>query len=244
MQIQARRSLVAALVALLVLLIAHWFDAGVLVDARNGFSYTYDPVALVDLTAIAHILTAAGVVAIALAGWRSRSLAVGIGYAVVGGFLVFLPPLIWLVAVSVNGACPVAPQPIADTLWSWDSTLETGRTGAVFILAAAMFLTGVAVSWSVLQGRHDAAAAVEPVIGLHDLNPGFARAEASPAWAPSPIHLPSEPETDRNLGEFPADSEDDRHAGVGLVETDEDVTLEPLRSDGIAMMPHHPSDKP
>jgi hypothetical protein len=55
--------------------------------------------------------------------------------------------------------------------------------------------------------------------------------------------LPSEPEADGSLGEFPADSEDDWHAGVGLVETDEDVTLEPLRSDGIAIVPHHPSDK-
>jgi hypothetical protein len=243
MQIRARRSLVAALVALLVLLIAHWFDAGVLVDARNGFSYSYDPVPLVDLTAIAHIVTAAGVVAIALAGWRSRSLAVGIGYAVVGGFLVFLPPLIWSVAVSVNGASPVAPQPIANALWSWDSTLETGRIGAVFTLAAAMLLTGVAVIWSVLQGRHDAAAAVEPVIALPDFIPGFGRAEASPAWAPSPIDLPSEPEAYGDLGEFPADSEQDWHAGVGLVETEEDVTLEPLRSDGIAIVPHHPSDK-
>jgi hypothetical protein len=243
MQIQARRSLVAALVALLVLLSAHWFDAGVLVDVRNGFSYTYDPVPLVDLTAIAHIVTAAGVLAIALAGWRSRSLAVGIAYAVVGGFLVFLPPLIWSVAVSVNGTPPVAPQPVANTLWSWDSMLETGRTGAVFTLAAAMFLTGVAVIWSVLQGRHDAAAAVEPVIGLHDLSPRFGPAEASPASAPSPIHLPSEPEADRNLGEFPADSEDDRHVGAGLVETKEDVTLEPLGSVGIAIVPRHPSDK-
>lgn len=243
MQIRARRSLVAAVVALLVLLIAHWFDAGVLVDARNGFSYSYDPVPLVDLTAIAHIVTAAGVVAIALAGWRSRSLAVGIGYAVVGGFLVFLPPLIWSVAVSVNGASPVAPQPIANALWSWDSTLETGRIGAVFTLAAAMLLTGVAVIWSVLQGRHDAAGAVEPVLGLHDPTPRSARSEAGPALGPSPTDLPTEPEADRKFGGLPADSEDDWHAGVGLVETEEDVSLEPLRSDGIAIAPHHSSDK-
>jgi hypothetical protein len=164
MQIQVRRSLVAALVAPLVLLIAHWFDAGVLVDARNRFSYSYDPVPLVDLTAIAHIVTAAGVVAIALAGWRSRSLAVGIGYAVVGGFLVFLPPLIWSVAVSVNGAPAVAPQPIANALWSWDYTLEMGRTGAVFTLAAAMFLSGLAVIGSVLLAKGHSGNAAVPTV--------------------------------------------------------------------------------
>jgi hypothetical protein len=58
-----------------------------------------------------------------------------------------------------------------------------------------------------------------------------------------PIHWPSEPEADRNLGEFPADSEDDWHLGVGLVETEGDVTLEPIRSDGITVAPHRPSDK-
>jgi hypothetical protein len=58
-----------------------------------------------------------------------------------------------------------------------------------------------------------------------------------------PIHWPSEPEADRDLGEFPADSEDDWHVGVGLVETEDDVTLQPVRSDGIAVVPHHPSDK-
>ena len=75
------RALVAALVALLVLLAAHWFDAGVLADARVRAGHTYDYAPLAGLTAVARILTAAGVVAIALACWRSRSLVVGAGYA-------------------------------------------------------------------------------------------------------------------------------------------------------------------
>jgi hypothetical protein len=58
-----------------------------------------------------------------------------------------------------------------------------------------------------------------------------------------PIHWLSEPEADRDLGEFPADSEDDWHVGVELVETADDVTVRPVRSDGIAVAPHHPSDK-
>jgi hypothetical protein len=160
MQIQIRRSLVAALVALVVLLIAHWLDAGVVEDARIRADVTYDPRPLVDLAAIAHIVTAAGVVAIAFAGWRSRSLAVGIGYAVVGGFLVLLPPLIWSFAAFVNGAPPVVPQPVANVLWSWDTALETGVTGAVFTIAAAMFLSGLAAIGSVLLAtghRGDAA---------------------------------------------------------------------------------------
>ena len=147
------RVLVAVLVALLALLIVHWFDAAVLLDAQKQAGLTYDPGPLVDLTGLAHVVTAAGVVAIALAGWRSRSLVVGITYAVAGGFLVFLPTLAWTFASSRNGAPVVAPQPIASALWSWYLTLATGVTGAVFILAAAMFLSGLAVVGSIFLAR-------------------------------------------------------------------------------------------
>jgi hypothetical protein len=58
-----------------------------------------------------------------------------------------------------------------------------------------------------------------------------------------PIHWLSGPEADRNFGEFPADSEDDWQVGVGLVETEDDVAVQPMRSDGIAVVPHHPSNK-
>jgi len=147
-----RRGLVAALVALLALLVAHWFDAGVLADAQIRAGHTYDDAPFLDLIAVARILTAAGVVAIALAGWRSRSLVVGAGYAVVGGFLVFLPVLFWAFAVSVNGAPTAAPQPVASTLTNWEMTLAPGVTGAVYTLAAAMFLSGLALVVSGLRG--------------------------------------------------------------------------------------------
>jgi hypothetical protein len=151
MPTQQRRPLVAALVALLALVIAYWLDSGVLFDAHIRADLTYDPVPLVDLTALVHLLTAAGVVAIVVAGWRSRSMVVGIGYAAVGAFLVFLPPLIWSYASSVNGAPPVLPQWIANLLWSWDSPIEKGPTGAVYVLAAAMLLTGLGVIGSVFM---------------------------------------------------------------------------------------------
>jgi len=104
MSAQLKRSLVAGVIALAVLLIAHWFDAGVLADAQHQAARTYDAGPLLDLTGIAHVLTAAGAVALALVAWRSRSLLVGVGYVVVGGFVVFLPAIVWAFAVSVNGA--------------------------------------------------------------------------------------------------------------------------------------------
>jgi hypothetical protein len=119
MSAQLKRSLVAALIAAAVLLVAHWFDAGVLVDAQRQAGHTYDPAPLMDLMVVAHVLTAAGAVALALVAWRSRSVLVGVGYVLVGGFLVCLPAIVWAFAVSVNGAAPLAPAPIAKTLNQW-----------------------------------------------------------------------------------------------------------------------------
>ena len=160
MSAQLKRSLVAALMAPAVLLVAHWFDAGVLVDAQRQAGYTFDPAPLMDLMVVAHVLTAAGAVALALVAWRSRSVLVGVGYVLVGGFLVCLPAIVWAFAVGVNGAAPLAPAPIATTMFQWFTVLATGVTGAVFTIAGGMLLSGLAVIWSVLQDRRSAESAL------------------------------------------------------------------------------------
>ncbi len=160
MSAQLKRSLVAALMAPAVLLVAHWFDAGVLVDAQRQAGYTYDPAPLMDLMVVAHVLTAAGAVVLALVAWRSRSVLVGVGYVLVGGFLVCLPAIVWAFAVSVNGAAPLAPAPIATAMFQWFTVLATGVTGAVFTIAGGMLLSGLAVIWSVLQDRRSAESAL------------------------------------------------------------------------------------
>jgi cbb3-type cytochrome oxidase subunit 3 len=153
MNVPFGRAFVAALVALGVLFVCHWFDSTVLFDAQRRAGMTYDYGRVVDLTSIAHLLTAAGVVAIALAGWRSRSLLLGVGYALVGGYLVFLPALFWAYGIGWNGAPAAAPEPIASALNRWYTTLSMGVTGAVYTLGGAMLLTGLAVIWSVLRER-------------------------------------------------------------------------------------------
>ncbi|MGD0862640.1 MAG: hypothetical protein ABSA21_07745 [Candidatus Limnocylindrales bacterium] len=57
-----------------------------------------------------------------------------------------------------------------------------------------------------------------------------------------PIHWPSEPEAENNPGEL-ADSEDEWHVPVGPAETEDDVILEPVHSDGTVVLPLHPTDK-
>jgi len=171
MQTLLGKSLVAMLVAVLALAIAHWFDAAVLVDAQRRAGVTFEPGPLFYLTPVAHLITAAGVVALALAAWWSRSLLIGVGYAVVGGFLVLLPATVWEFATSVNGAPAPAPEPIATALGNWYFTLATGVTGSVFTLGAAMLISGLAVI-----GRALRAPRREPV--------------AEPATAPPPQSEP------------------------------------------------------
>ena len=184
MAARLRRWLVAALVALLTLLIAHWFDAGVLTDGGLRAAH---PGLLFDFGPVAHMLTAAGVVVLALTAWSSRSLLVGACYALVGGFLVLLPAMywkfdwvsyIWIMPGSfVPGSAPPAPQslaplsippqsilpqPIASTIGDWYLAVSTGVTGAVFTLAAAMLLSGLVVIGSVLLARRRGADGAPP----------------------------------------------------------------------------------
>jgi hypothetical protein len=169
MATQLRRWLVAALVALLTLLIAHWFDAGVLTDAQLRAAH---PGLLFNFAPVAHMLTAVGVVVLALTAWWSRSLLVGTCYALVGGFLVFLPALYW--AFSVKNVIstplvepgfwpqPIAAHPFASTLGDWYLAVSAGVTGAVFTLAAAMLLSGLVVIASVLRARRRGATGAPP----------------------------------------------------------------------------------
>jgi hypothetical protein len=64
----------------------------------------------------------------------------------------------------VNRAPPPAPEPIANALGNWYVSVSAGVTGAVFTLAAAMLLSGLAVIASVLQEqRHGRAASSQPI---------------------------------------------------------------------------------
>lgn len=149
--IRLGRVLVAVAVALLALLVAQWFDAGVLADAQRQGSATFQLGSVFYLMTVAHLLTAAGVVALALAAWWSRSLIVGVGYAVFGGVLALLPALFQAFATGVNDAPPLAPEPIASTLTSWFLSASTGVTGSIFTLGAAMLLSGLAVIGSMFR---------------------------------------------------------------------------------------------
>jgi hypothetical protein len=142
---QLRRAAIATLVALVALPVAHWFDAGWLADAQVRAGRTYEMSPYVDMTVVAHLLTAGAVVAVVWAAWWARSSVVAFGYMIVGGFIATLPALVWTFAVRINDAPARLPDPIASTMTHWWFTLEAGVTGAVYTIAAAMLIVGLAV---------------------------------------------------------------------------------------------------
>jgi len=142
---QLRRAAIATLVAVVALPVAHWFDAGWLADAQIRATHTYEMSPLVDMTVIAHLLTAAAVVAVVWSAWWARSSFVAFGYIIVGGFIATLPALVWTFAVRINDESARLPDPIASTMTQWWFTLQVGVTGAVYTIAAAMLIVGLAV---------------------------------------------------------------------------------------------------
>ena len=159
-----RRSAIAALVAVAALLLAHWFDAGVVADAQIRFGRTFDAGSFANAMTMDRLLTAAGVVAVVAAGWRARTNVVGIGYAVVGGFVATLPATGWAFAANVNGRPPILPDPMARTMGEWLVSLEAGVTGAVYTIGAVMLIVGLAVLGSNLtRKRAQTAPASAPI---------------------------------------------------------------------------------
>jgi uncharacterized membrane protein YhaH (DUF805 family) len=104
--------------------------------------------------AAAHILTPAAILALALAGWWSRSAVIGAAYVVVGGLIAFSPALNWAFATGVNGT------PIASLFSETFFDTAQGLTAAVTTIGGAMFLVGLALIARRLRDRRGRTAIV------------------------------------------------------------------------------------
>lgn len=137
------RLLVGALGPLLLIAIASWYDGTLLRDLSQTASATFDSRGLVFAMEIAHLLTVAGAVAVVGLSLWVHSRALGVAYALAGALLLFAASLNIAFAASVNGAPPIAPEPVVRFLGDlWDLAAR-GQTGAVQTIAAAALLAGV-----------------------------------------------------------------------------------------------------
>jgi len=131
-------------VAAVAIVIAAWFDGTVMQAAQQESAGSFDLGPEIITGTVGFVLIGGGALVIALTGWRVRSLSLAIAYMVVGGFFVLLEVIVWRLASEINGARPVLPQPIASAI-SHIYTWQAGPLNAVPILAAATFITGVAI---------------------------------------------------------------------------------------------------
>ena len=96
------------------------------------------------MISLGSILVAATVLLAGVLAWRAASVLVGLTYAIVGGFLVVLPWLVWNFAAQVNDAPPVLPEPLATVVSEIYFRTSGGPLNAVGTIGGAMLIAGVA----------------------------------------------------------------------------------------------------
>ena len=147
------RAGIALVAAAGILVLAGWLDGQVFVEIRRREASTFDISQLAWTLPVGYVAVAAGVLAVTgLALW-SRSLLVGVAYALVGAFFAFLFTIVWQFSASINGAPPVLPPPIAQLVGTLDAWGAQGPLNAWSIIGAGMLLAGLATISRVVRGR-------------------------------------------------------------------------------------------
>lgn len=143
------RTIVALAGALLVIAIATWFDNTFMLAARRDAAAHFDTRGVGLVIAAGSLLVAGSALIMWVLAWRARSVAVGLTYAMVGGFFVLLPWLVWNFAAETNGAPPVLPEPLLTVISQIYFRTGSGPLNAVGTIGAAMLIAGVAglVRW-------------------------------------------------------------------------------------------------
>jgi hypothetical protein len=146
------RTVVALVVAGVVLAGMAWFDGIVVGQAGRDAAATFDPTGASAMTGLGSLVAAGGILAVVLAGWRSQSILVGVAYVLLGMFRVFLSWITWTFAAQVNDKPPILPDPFPGLLA--DLYREShGPLNAVGMLAAVMAVTGIAIIVRELRHR-------------------------------------------------------------------------------------------
>lgn len=143
-----RFALGAAVVGV-VLVGAGWFDGTVMKATQEQVGRTFDIGPVLPIRALGYLIIAGGSLAIAVAGWRLRSVGLAITYVAAGAFFTFLDTITWKLAAQINDTPPVLPDPIAlavSRIYFW----QQGLLNADLIIGAATLIVGVvmlAATW-------------------------------------------------------------------------------------------------
>ena len=135
-------SVIAVVAGVGLLALSAWFDATVVAGAERTAAASFDPNAVTTVWVTGSLLVGGSCLAIGVLAWRSMAV-VDVLYVLVGGLFVLLPWLESNLAVSVNGAPPALPQPIASGIN--ELLFRTiGPLNGVGTLGGAMVIAGTA----------------------------------------------------------------------------------------------------
>lgn len=151
MSVQSTRTIIALVVAAVLLAFVAWLDNSVLAGAEQEATRTFRMGGYALARSLGTLVVVASVVAAAAAARWAMSLWVGIAYALVGTFFAFLPAIFLGPAASENGAAPLLPEPLVRLVA--DLYSPTGPLNAIAILGAGMLVVGGAtIVWVQTQG--------------------------------------------------------------------------------------------
>jgi hypothetical protein len=150
------RKLVALAGAALVLVMATWFDNTFMRDEVRHAQASFDMGGVGVGIAAGSMLVAGSVLLVGVLAWRAASVVVGVAYAVVGGFLVMLPWIVWSFATQVNDTPPVLPEPLLSVVSEIFFRTRSGSLNAVGTIGAGMLIAGVV---ALVRSPRDRAAA-------------------------------------------------------------------------------------
>jgi len=136
-----------------VLMVMAWFDTTVIDDAARQAAQTFNSRPYALLGSLGMALIAGSGLLLALLAWRSRSVLVGVIYALVGAYFAFQLPIWMNLAWAASDGTPAAlPEPfltVVDNL----VPATSGQLNAVGIIGSGMLVVGVAVIALWLRGR-------------------------------------------------------------------------------------------
>ncbi len=136
------RLAIAVLAPIILLTLAAWWGGNVRDMLRREAS-TFRIDWTVWAISLDYLLAGGGSLVAFFALRWSRSRILAVAYLLAGALLLFDPPLMWTYGASINGAPPVAPQPIATLLNEIYLRFDVGPGVAAQAIAAAMFVAGL-----------------------------------------------------------------------------------------------------
>jgi len=149
--LSSRGGIVAAILIGLGFLVAlSWFDAGVLVRARQEGGASFDLSKYSILWTIGSLCLAGAVLVLGALAWWVHSLIVGAVYIVVGGLFTITPMIIL-------GNPTALPSVVNQTLGNLFVSTN-GPMGAGLLLGSAMLIAGIISIWRSFATRSETAA--------------------------------------------------------------------------------------